>query len=78
MFTGLSTAEVLDHELNEWRPISPMNTQRSSVGVAVLGGESLHIFKIFFSKLFSMKLLQILNRSQLLFSKISNWTLPTK
>ena len=37
-FAGLNTAEMLDGETNEWRSIAPMNTRRSSVGVAVLSG----------------------------------------
>ena len=37
--SGLNTAEVFDPKVGEWRAILPMNTRRSSVGVAVLAGK---------------------------------------
>lgn len=37
--TGLSSAEVLDTRVGEWRPLASMSTRRSSVGVAVLQGK---------------------------------------
>lgn len=37
---GLSSVEAYDPVRNVWECIAPMHTRRSSVGVAVLNGES--------------------------------------